>query len=413
MTGVLEVVRLRVASALAGAAVLTAVLAAAPAADAVADQRFDPGEAAERQLASDISAFAVAFHPTIAPADRNFAWSPQSLATLLAILHAGARGATAEEIQRAARFTLTGDRLHAAFRTLGRSLRKDSPGSPPSLRLAAAVWSQADTPIVPAFASIAKTQYGAAVRKVDFAVSTADAIRTINAWASDATAGKVPHLVTAASVTSDTRLVLTTAVYFREKWQHRFDAASTRTASFATPDGPMDVRMMSRRATLPYGESESFQLLELPYAGGRFSMLVYLPARGHAAKATLADLIRAYSTLQSRTVLVHLPAFRVAGEISLGDPLVRAGVRTAFSAAADFSGLTTARGLSLSAVLQTAVIEVSEEGTEAAAASAGVVGITSDEEPVVFRADRPFLFAIRDSSQGVILFAGSVASPSP
>jgi serpin B len=218
-----------------------------------------------------------------------------------------------------------------------------------------------------------------------------------------------------------TSLVLVNAVYFKGAWLEPFKKSATKPdAPFTTADGRrVAVPMMAQTHTFGYHDGGSFQMIELPYAGGQRSMVVLLPKQtsglaGLESSLSAADLDAWLGRLKPRRVDVELPRFRVEQGFALGEVLKVMGVRLAFDPEhADFSGLT-GRKVWISAVLHKAFVDVDEAGTEAAAATAVGVRATAafrPEPPVVFRADHPFVFLIRDRTTGSILFLGRVTNP--
>ncbi len=224
-----------------------------------------------------------------------------------------------------------------------------------------------------------------------------------------------------------TRLVITNAVYFKGTWEKQFDANQTSDAPFTRPDGTtVTARMMQRTdedAIYSYAETPDLQMLSLPYttaSGPGLSMVVLLPKGNDLSAADPyldpANLSALEQSASSRRVMVYLPKFKLESQYSLKETLSAMGMPTAFSGAADFSGMDGAQDLYISDVYHKAYIEVNEEGTEAAAATGVVMNLAAaapgSEKPVpVFRADHPFIFLIQDNDTGVILFAGLVTDP--
>jgi serpin B len=213
-----------------------------------------------------------------------------------------------------------------------------------------------------------------------------------------------------------TRLVLANAIYFKGDWADQFDPKQTAELAFHLATGTdTTCKMMSRKGDYPYAEMPDLQAAELPYAGSDLSMIVLLPRTVTGLTAlegeiTAAKLTEWTSTLRKQEVLVFLPKFKLTSEFSLGKTLVAMGMTDAFSGA-DFSGMDGTRSLSISEVVHKAFVDVNEEGTEAAAATAVVIRATAVQRVTAFRADHPFLFLIRDRHTGSILFMGRVMNP--
>ena len=383
-------------------------------------------------LAEGHADFGFALHRAAAPASGNTVMSPHSVAVALAMARAGAVGATGTEMDAALRFSLTGDRLHAAFNAMGLALAArpaEATAADPEpavprpallLRVVNDVWTQRGLSLVPAYLDTLATSYGAGVRVLDFAASPDPSRRAINAWIAQQTERRIPELIPAGAVNGETRLVLTNAVYFNARWRHRFNPDSTRDEPFTRLDGTAaTVRMMSGGlvARLPYAEGDGWRAVELPYVGDRLAMLVIVPDEGtFAAFERSLDGPRYRSivaALGERPAIVRLPRFSTRLGSLLRGPLTSMGMRAAFGASADFSGITRDFRLVIAEVIHEGFIEVTEAGTEAAAATAVVFadGGIGPDTPVSLVVNRPFYYVIRDRGTGAMLFLGRVVDP--
>jgi serpin B len=241
---------------------------------------------------------------------------------------------------------------------------------------------------------------------------------TINNWVSDQTEGKIKDLIPQGVIDALTRLVLTNAIYFNAAWLNPFDKELTSNGTFHLLDGgDVTVPMMRQTHSFGYITGDGYQAVELPYDGNQLSMIILLPDSGkfesfrNSLNAALVDHI--VSDLQSREVDLTMPKFQFESEFSLADTLAAMGMPVAFSDEADFSGMTGNRELTITDVVHKAFVSVDEAGTEAAAATAVVVGLTAiPVQPVQVTVDRPFMFLIRDIETGTILFVGRVMNPS-
>jgi len=234
------------------------------------------------------------------------------------------------------------------------------------------------------------------------------------------TNNKIKNLIAKGVLDSMTRLVLTNAIYFKGNWHSQFQEDRTRPAPFTLLNGDrVEVPMMNQTAEFGYMETEDFQALELPYVDNELSMIILLPKQTDGLTKfeqtlTLENLSQWLSKLHKREVIVSIPKFKMTSQFSLASVLKSMGMADAFNQAkADFSGMNGKKDLFISAVIHKAYVDVNEEGTEAAAATAVTMRLTSigpDQTPV-FRADHPFLFLIRDNHSGSILFIGRVMNP--
>ena len=342
---------------------------------------------------------------------KNVFFSPASVTLALGMALAGARGPTRDEL-----VTLLGlgdgplDQLAA----LGAVLDHIAQDEGATLTSANALWASQQFPPDPGYVQRCRELFGAHVESLDFA--DPGAVAVINAWVSDHTAGKIPDLL--ASLDAAVMLVLTNAIFFKGTWQQQFDPARTRPGAFHGPAGVRDVPMMALRAELPYTETRDYQAVSLPYGehGGRLCMDVVVPREGVGVGRVMAGLDAAgwaalARRLAPREGRLELPRFHIEYAQELTPALERLGVRHATRPGqADFGGISERRP-AISAVIHRAVLEVNEEGAEAAAATAVVMTLGAmlpAEQPFHLRADRPFLLAIRDRHTGVILFLGAI-----
>jgi len=377
-------------------------------------------EAVEDDLAALVAgntAFALALYEEVRSQPGNLIFSPVSISAALGMTYAGARGTTAAEMAEVLRFDLPDDRLHAAFETLLGTL--DGEDRPYELAVANALWGQRGYGFLSSFLDLARRHYGAGLEEVDFAGDPEAAREAINAWVAERTRDRIEELLAPGDVDPLTVMVLVNAIYLRADWALPFDPERTAEADFhLSDDEVVQVPTMVRRAWLRYAQLDDVQILELPYEGGDLSMVVLLPARemgiGELEAQLSSDRLgRWLGALESRYVQVHLPRFTARTELRLAEVLSEMGMPTAFALGADFSGLIEDKDLYLDEVIHQAFVEVQEEGTEAAAATAVVVAERAaiEPDPEVFRADRPFMFLLRHRGTGTVLFLGRVCDP--
>jgi serpin B len=352
----------------------------------------------------------------------NVFMSPLSVSTALTMTYAGARGATASEM--AAVLTLPDPDPAAAlagFGELNDRLAARAETSGYVLRQANSLWGQKGYPFRDEFLSLVSGGFGAEFSTVDFVNETEKARKDINAWVERKTNDRIKDLIPRGALDSSSVLVLTNAVYFKGDWKTKFDPDATYDATFRSPAGETDVEMMHRVDRYGYFEDDAVRLLELPYEGGDLSMVVALPVDDAPSALTALESSLSDSLLSSwvdglsmRKIDVHLPRFRIEwGTEELRNELKALGMKQAFRPdAADFSGIGATRDLFISFVLHKAFVEVNEEGSEAAAATAvGIARTSVPTPPPVFKADRPFLFMIRDRRSGSVLFLGRLSTP--
>jgi serpin B len=353
----------------------------------------------------------------------NLFFSPFSIETALAMTSAGARGTTLDEMAKVLHLP---KEPHAA---LGDLIGKLNPSAtddikrPFQLSVANAIWAQKGFPWEKEFTDLTRKHYGAGMVETDFAESEA-ARAEINKWVEKETREKIKDIIGPGVITALTRMVLANAIYFKSNWLYQFDKKNTKDAPFALADGKKaEVPLMHLTGKLNYGEMRTFvsrvgeitQVLELPYMGKALSMLVLLPEGRtgvHGLAQWLSGNTLANVKMSPTEVKVWLPRFKSESAISLKPVLEDMGMKAAFGNA-DFTGMSPkGKELYISHVLHKAFVDVNEEGTEAAAATAVVVtGRSAPPEPKEFRADRPFVYVIRDNATGATLFMGRYTGP--
>jgi len=379
-----------------------------------------------RAAAGGVNALGLDMLRVLAAERVNTVISPASIAIALGMARAGAKGQTAAEMDAVMRGI--GSPENAAWlNALDQALAsrsgsfQDMSGEKRdvTMRIANAPFSQQGMPLEDAYLAALAEAYGAGVRLVDYIGDADGSRRLINAWVDEQTEHRIEELLPEDSVDELTRLILVNAVYLKAPWLIPFSEEATSDQTFTLADGTaVEVPMMSTAHHMAYADGAGWQAVNLPYVGDKLSMLLILPDE----QATFLETIDAEQLDAivagldaSRRVELSLPKFGIETQAELKDLLSALGMPTAFDEnAADFSGITTAERLHISAVVHQANIDVDETGTEAAAATA-VIGSTTGGPPpetVEVRFERPFLFALRDMETGAVLFLGTVGDPS-
>jgi len=363
--------------------------------------------------------FAAAAYRQLAGKDGNLILSPFSISTALSMLLDGARGQTAAGIAATLQQTRPGPGYHAAVAALAAELTKQANLGSNQLAIANGLWVQKGFPLEAEFEKTIRTLYQAPLTPLDFEMHTEQARQEINSWTAQHTKDRIQDLFAPGSIEAATRLVLTSAIYFYGKWNSPFDPTNTRAEPFQLGGGrTVDAQFMHQKADFLYGETPEAQILEMKYQGTPIVFDILLPKTNDGLAALEQsikpdDLSAWLSALTSRKVETAIPKFRAESAFSLGGVLSGMGMADAFQRTADFSGIDGRRDLSVGEVVHKAFVEVSEEGTEAAAATGIAVHALAmrRQEQTIFRADHPFLFFIRDATSGVILFEGRLAQP--
>jgi serpin B len=375
-------------------------------------------------LANGNAAFALDLYRNLAD-DGNLFFSPYSISLALAMTYAGARGDTAAQMADTLHFTLPPEQLHPALNALSQELasRKESSGEGADgkgfrLNIANDIWGQKDAAFQQEFLDLLARNYGAGLRLMDFQNDPEAARKVINDAVARQTEDRIQNLIPEGAIDELTRLVLTNAIYFNAAWRMPFEKSATADAPFTTLDGTqVTVPMMAGTKHFRHLDGDGFQAVVLPYENQNLSMLVLVPDAGAFSTFTAgldsARLNNILADMQGGEVILKMPKFRIEDEFSLKPVLTDMGMTDAFQPGqADFSGIDGTRDLYVSAVVHKSYVAVDEAGTEAAAATAVIVGATSMPlEPFQMTIDRPFLFLIRDEPTGAILFFGQVTNP--
>jgi serine protease inhibitor len=362
------------------------------------------------------NAFAFDLYTKLVNPTGNLFFSPYSISAALAMTYAGARGETARQMEQALHFGGAAG-LHPGFAKLMRQF--NTAGKSYQLAVANALWGQLGTEFYPKFLEITNRYYEAGFKEVDYIRQTEQARLMINDWVETKTNHKIVELIKPGVLNDLTRLVLTNAIYFKGQWESQFDPDATLEKPFYTSAaGKSDVPLMQQLGTFKYTETAQLQLLELPYTGGEIVMDILLPKPGSdlaglEAGLQLSGFESWLANMELKLVQVFLPRFKLEKELSLVKSLQALGMTDAFDESrADFSGMSDTR-FYITHVIHKAYAGINEEGTEAAAATAVVMETKSApmDHPLIFRADHPFLFLIRDARSGSILFMGRMAEP--
>lgn len=352
----------------------------------------------------------------------NLFYSPTSICIALAMTYAGAKGNTAKEVEQAMDWK-SPETVHEMMKKLQESLLPSSGTAGIELNLANRLWAQKGFSILKEFTEILKSCYQAEMGTEDFESKTEEARRAINLWVEEKTNSKIKDLLKEDVLTSDTRLVLTNAVYFKGFWQNQFVEASTRDWDFKTSKTETTkIKLMNKTAQFMYGKNKSLscQVLKLPYKHQKMAMMILLPDKedglAKLEEKVNADQLRECDQItRKQKVIVSLPKFKIDCQFNLENVLQQLGICDLFAQNADLSGITGDKDLFVSAVVHQAFVDVNEEGTEAAAATAVVMSRKKCagpvERPPHFLADHPFLFVIQHCESGVIVFVGRVIKP--
>nr|XP_012420698.1 PREDICTED: serpin B9 isoform X1 [Odobenus rosmarus divergens] len=348
----------------------------------------------------------------------NVFYSPVSISSALAMVFLGAKGNTAAQMAQVLSLSTEKD-IHQSFQSLLAEVNK--PGTKYLLRTANRLFGEKTCEFLSTFKESCLRFYHAELEQLSFASAAEQCRKHINTWVSKKTEGKIRELLPSNSINANTRLVLVNAIYFKGRWNEQFNKMYTREMPFKINQEQKPVQMMFQEATfkLAYIKEVQTQVLELPYEGEELSMVILLPDDNVdlslVEKNLTLEKFRAWTKpgrMQSTEVEVFLPRFQLEEDYDMESVLRGLGMVDAFQEdEADFSAMSGERDLYLSKFVHKSFVEVNEEGTEAAAASAILVVECCMDSGPTFCADHPFLFFIRHNAANTILFCGRFSSP--
>jgi len=349
----------------------------------------------------------------------NLFISPYSIFTALAMTYEGARGETADEMANVLSVEQDNESFHSYMKNLYEVL--NTKNAEYNISTANALWVKENLQLLEAYLDIIREYYGGDATEVDYSNPT-EAAAIINQWVENQTNGLIKDLITADAISPLTALILTNAIYFKGIWETQFDPVNTTNRTFETSvETSVETPTMSLVDTedvFYYTETDDLQILELPYTGDDISMIILLPKNNDLS--LIIDTIESdmfsewIGSMVETNVDIYLPKFKVETSYSLGDYLIELGMNIPFTSSADFSGITGGRDLFISKVIHKAFIDVNEEGTEAAAATAVTMttSINGDgSSRIIFDCNHPFMYLIQHKQTGTILFMGSINDP--
>jgi serpin B len=402
--------------------------------------------------ANAINALGIDLLRQTAKPDANALLSPYSIGTDLAMTYAGADGGTRDEISRVAHLPSDEAVVHGSFRLLQQEIIDITRGSAQELEKAKSFWTNSDSelskefrrrgitnipfadPITLSvanrlfgqrgfafrddFLKLLKTDYNAPLEQLDFVNHRAVAAKSINDWVDEQTKHRIQNVISEQALTSYVRLVLVDAIYLKAPWEHPFFPSGTKPLPFHIAGGATaDVPTMTTQKEFGYKKFRNFTAITLPYKGDELQFVILLPdaINGLAGLEGTALPLDQCTNLPEQEVVLYLPKFKIAPPpLPLAKALKKLGMGSAFEmVTANFERMTADKPMFISDVYHATFIDLDEEGTEAAAATAVYFsyGALLTQEPPEVRVDHPFLFAIQHRASGACLFLGHVVDP--
>ncbi|XP_067006406.2 leukocyte elastase inhibitor [Anabrus simplex] len=374
-------------------------------------------EDAHRNVAKAINSFSTSLYKVLSEeSSGNMVVSPFSVETVLAMVLVGLRGNTAQHVSSALHLPDSRERTEHGFKALFASLQASENVT---LEMANKIYVQEGFKIKDEFRQSAENNFQSSVELVDFSNKTEAVRNIINQWVEQKTNQKIQELIVEGNLNPNTVVMLLNAMYFKGQWSTEFNKTLTSKENFhLDTKSTRQVQMMHHMNRFRYGKFDDLQatVLKLPYQGEKISMLIILPMeveglKNLESKITSLNITYILNSLLYKQVIVSLPRFKIESTLALEDSLQKLGLSEILRPGADFSGMTD-DAIYVNKVLQKAFIEVNEEGTEAASATAaGGIAISLPPPPKVFKADHPFMFMIVDEPADTILFMGRVLQP--
>lgn len=389
----------------------------------------DSEETTNKTIPYGSNAFACALYAKLCPPGGNLFFSPFSVRTVLCMAYAGAGGETATQMMNGLRLSAFEEQLYERFFDSIQRLKAPSVNS--EVAMTNSLWAQQDSAFKSEFVDLVARRYAGVFNAVDFSKDSEGVRRTMNSWVEERTGGRISDLISPGAIGSDTRLVLLNAAYFKGPWMVPFSDKATRDDVFWSEGRrKVNVPVMYQKSNVGYFHSKGFKAVDLAYQFNDISMLILLPDHRDGLedldnKLTAGLLREVVSRLSHDKVEMYIPRFRMTwGSVDVSRQIAALGMTAAFDRTqADFSGINgrippDPEALFVSTVFHQAFVEVNEKGTEAAAATAVRMEFTAafpprPERVHVFRADHPFIFAIREHCSGAILFLGRLVDPTP
>jgi len=374
--------------------------------------RYDESQTRNISLSNEL--FSVQLYKALLREEyQNLVYSPFSISSVMAMLSLGAEKKTLRQLKKVFFFP-SSDKLQVQYKKLIPALRSTDDYT---LDTANTIFMNKEFHISPVYKEKVRRTFHSNIHTLNFAHSERSAMR-INRWVEEKTRDKIRNLISPSMLSSDTQLVLVNAIYFKSEWVKKFTETQKR-EFFVSPSKTVEVPMMMKKERVLYAKiKSSYSMIELPYKGDRIVMQVILPNRNRGMKGVehnLEDIYKIWEKKKKKELVkIHLPKFKLETTLPLNKPLTYLGLKNLFSPRADFSGISKDGGLSISQVVQKAFIEVDEEGTTAAAATAVIAhtrSLSMSPSPIPFVADHPFVFQLRDKESGMLLFQGRVINP--
>lgn len=356
--------------------------------------------------------------------DKNLSISPTSLQLAMSMVYAGANGLSKREISEVFGFSFDNQKFLETMGSYNNYLSELQNDTNYEFALANKVFIEQTYKVLNQYSENIKNYFGGAFEQVDFIKRFKFVEQHINTWVENQTKERIKNLIPAGTLDDNTRLVLVNTIYYKSDWKFTFNEELTQKKDFHLNKSSKVSTdfMIQRQKNIPYFENSNFQVLELPYSNGKFSMLVLLPKNSNEEEIfNLIPDFKSYLTmvsgLKNQYVYFEIPKFKIESSFDFVESLKSMGIRNSFTDFADFSGISGSKDLKISKIVQKVFFEIDEKGSEAAAATAIIMVLTSagpnikEPEPKNFIANRPFIFILKENKYHTPLFMGHFVKP--
>jgi len=361
--------------------------------------------------------FAFSIFQKVTNSKDNILLSPLSIRTSMAMAYYGSNTSTKTEIAKAMLFDTNTNVFNKNYGVLVKYIGSFSKDKNIKLFNANSMWVQKDFVFLKKYITGIKKNFGAWLQFVNFKTEPKKCRELINKWVETKTQNKIKDLIQPNTFNELTRLVLVNALYFYSNWDVKFETIPGKKIDFkVTNEKTVQTDFMFSNNKYKYIENEKAQIVDVPYLGKKFSMIIILPKETETVSSIFGTLnninyTKVISHFKEINLKIIMPKFSYSDDYELNDILKKMGIVQAFSLNADFSGMTGKKDLMIDKVLHKTFIEVNETGTEAAASTAVVIKEKSAPKDIVFKADHPFIYLIKDNKTNLIIFIGMVNNP--
>lgn len=375
----------------------------------------------EYTYSKSVNQFAFDLFEKVSKDNKNIIFSPFSISSALSMTYSGAKFKTRLDMAKVLYFPEAGALVSTAYAEYNRNLGATFITDNINLKIANSIWGEKSYPFKQKYLATLEDDFDAPLHQVSFINNAQESRKKMNQWVEEKTENKIKNLIPEKAISENTRLVLTNAIYFYGAWAKAFKGAATKKDNFNISEKEqIKVDFLNTATKLFYFENELFKVVEIPYKGKAASLIVLMPKNigGFENLTKTLDYetyIKWNKEMKEAMVQLSIPKFNIESEFEMSKVLSEMGMKVAFTNTANFTGMSKKNDLKIDKVIHKAKIGIDEKGTEAAAATAVVMvrktSISNKLKLVEFKADRPFIFLLKENKNNSILFMGKVVKP--